>query len=115
MRKLIVSALSILMMTGASAFAQDVVKTSKDSTTTSVATTSNTDPVKTEIKFSELPQPVQDALTSVKSQGWEPTQTAFSVKGADGKVIFYTVTVKNATTVETKTFNLDGEGKIVKE
>jgi len=77
MRKLIISALSIVMMTGASAFAQDVVP-AKDSTSTVTTTTTvapvtaapvTATPVTAEIKTTELPVPLTTVLASLKTQG----------------------------------------------
>ena len=115
MKKLIISALSIIMMTGASAFAQDVV-TPKD--TTSTVTTSTTvapaaAPANAEIKTAELPAAVTTVLTSLKAQGWEAGETAIVVKGATDQVVSYTITMKNATAGETKIVNFDPEGKIL--
>jgi len=121
MRKLIISALSIVMMTGASAFAQDVV-TAKDSTSTVTTTTTvapvtaapvTAVPVNAEIKTAELPQPLITVLTSLKAQGWEAAETATVVKDATDKIVSYTITMKNATAGETKIVNFDAEGKIL--
>jgi len=111
MKKVIISALSIIMMTGASAFAQDVV-TAKESTST-VTTSTTVAPANTEIKTAELPQPVATVLASLKAQGWEAGETAIVVKDATDKVVSYTITMKNATAGETKIVNFDPEGKIL--
>ena len=113
MKKVMLFALGILM-TGASAFAQEVVKSAKDSTSTSVSSKSNVDPVKTEIKASELPQPVKDLASTFKSQGWDIADNAFAVKDATDQVAFYIVTFKNLTSGESKSVNIDAKGKIVK-
>lgn len=116
MRKLIISALSIIMMTGASAFAQHVV-TAKDSTSTVTTTTTVAPipaaPVAAEIKTADLPIPVTTVLASLKTQGWEAAETATIVKDATDKIVSYTITMKNATAGETKIVNFDPEGKIL--
>src|SRR5665647_2979136 len=74
MKKVMFIALSFLMMTGASAFAQGVVKTSVDSTKTTVSTTTTAKLVKEEIKSADLPQPVKDLGTNFKAQGWDTAE-----------------------------------------
>jgi len=112
MKKVMVFAFSFLMITGASVFAQDVVKSTKDTT---VTTTPIVDPVKTEIKTSELPQPVKDLIVSFKSQGWDAAETSFVAKDSTNQVIFYVVSFKNPTSGESKSINIDKEGKIVNQ
>jgi len=111
MKKVIISALSIIMMTGASVFAQDVV-TTKDSTST-VTKTTTASPVKTEIKIAELPQPVAAAINGLKSQGWIADETVYAINGNTDQVVFYTVTLKNATAGKTKIVNFDTAGKMI--
>jgi hypothetical protein len=139
MRKIMFFAFSFLMTTGASISAQEVVKVAKDSTITTIKTTTivepfksemkipadstkttvittkTTEPVKTEIKSSELPQPVKDLGASFKSQGWDTAEKAYVVKGVTGDVVFYVVTFKNPTSGESKSINIDANGNIVKE
>jgi len=111
MRKLIISALSIILIMGTSAFAQEIITAKKDSTITGVTKTSKFEPVKKEIKTSELPQAVAATLSNLKSQGWVADENVSAVKGADGQVAFFTITLKNATTKETKIANFDIVGK----
>jgi len=66
MKKVMLFAFSFLMMTGASVYAQNVVKTAKDSITTTVTKTT-VEPVKSEIKSADLPQSVKDLAVSFKS------------------------------------------------
>jgi len=114
MKKGLLIALSVIMMTGASVFAQDVVKTAKDSTSTTVTTsTTKVEPVKTDIKTAELPKPVTDLITSFKAQGWEAAEKSSSVK--QGTENFYEVTFKKTSSGETKSIYIDAEGKIVKQ
>jgi len=132
-------AFSILLTTGATVSAQEVVKVSKDSTTTTVTTstkvepfktemkiptdstkttvttTTKVEPVKTEFKSVDLPQPVKDLGASFKTQGWDTLEKAYVVKGVTGDVVFYVVTFKNPTTGESKSINIDPNGNIVKE
>ena len=115
MKKVMLFAFSFLMMTGASVFAQNVVKTTKDSTTTTTVTKTTVEPVKSEIKSAELPQAVKDLATSFKSQGWDTAETATEVKDATGAVAFYTVSFKNPTSGESKSINIDAKGNIVKQ
>ena len=112
MKKVMVFAFSFLMITGASVFAQDVVKSTKDTT---VTTTPIVDPVKTEIKTSELPQPVKDLIVSFKSQGWDAAETSYVAKDSANQVIFYVVSFKNPTSGESKSINIDKDGKIVNQ
>ena len=114
MKKVMLFAFSFLMMTGASVYAQNVVKTAKDSITTTVTKTT-VEPVKSEIKSADLPQPVKDLAVSFKSQGWDTADTATEVKDATGAVAFYTVSFKNPTSGESKSINIDAKGNIVKQ
>lgn len=110
-------ALSVMMMTGASVFAQTVAKSAKDSTsttTTVVASTSKVEPVKTDIKTAELPQPVKDLITTFKAQGWEAAENASSVKQGT-EIAFYEVTFKKTGSGESKSINIDAQGKIVNQ
>jgi len=142
MKKVIFIAFSFLLTTGVSVSAQDafkdvkdvkdttktiIIKSTKvvpvttgstvlkDSTTKTVTTTTKVEPVKTEIKSAELPQPVKDLGTSFKSQGWDTAEKAYVVKEVTGEVIFYVVTFKNTATGESKSINIDAKGNIVKE
>jgi len=114
MKKVMLFAFSFLMMTGASVYAQNVVKTAKDSITTTVTKTT-VEPVKSEIKSADLPQSVKDLAVSFKSQGWDTADTATEVKDATGAVAFYTVSFKNPTSGESKSINIDAKGNIVKQ
>ena len=114
MKKVMFFAFSVMMMTGASAFAQDVVKSAKDSTATTVTTTTTkVEPVKTDIKTAELPKLVTDLITTFKAQGWEAAETSSSVK--QGTADFYEVTFKKTASGETKSIYIDAQGKIVKQ
>jgi len=113
MKKVMFIALSFLMMTGASAFAQGVVKTSVDSTKTTVSTTTTAKLVKEEIKSADLPQPVKDLGTNFKAQGWDTAEVAYSVKNETNEIVYYLVTFKNTKTGETKSVNIDAKGGIV--
>jgi len=114
MKKVMFFAFSVMMMTGASAFAQDVVKSAKDSTATTVTTTTTkVEPVKTDIKTAELPKPVTDLITTFKAQGWEAAETSSSVK--QGTADFYEVTFKKTASGETKSIYIDAQGKIVNQ
>jgi hypothetical protein len=116
MKKGLLLALSVMMMTGASVFAQDVVKSAKDSTSTTVVTSTNkVEPVKTDIKTAELPQPVKDLITSFKVQGWEAAETSSSVKQGTDEIAFYEVTFKKTSSGESKSIYIDAQGKIVKQ
>jgi len=142
MKKVIFIAFSFLLTTGVSVSAQDafkdvkdvkdttktiIIKSTKvvpvttgstvlkDSTTKTVTTTTKVEPVKTEIKSVELPQPIKDLGTSFKSQGWDTAEKAYVVKEVTGEVIFYVVTFKNTATGESKSINIDAKGNIVKE
>jgi len=130
-------AVSFLMTTVASTFAQGVVKVAKDSTKTTVTTSTKVDPaktevqapkdsttktvtttttvklVKTEIKSADLPQPVKDLGTNFKAQGWDTAEVAYSVKNETGQIVYYLVTYKNTKTGETKSINIDAKGGIV--
>ena len=108
-------AFSILLTTGAAVTAQEVVKVSKDSTTTTVTTSTKVEPVKTEMKSVDLPQPVKELGASFKTQGWDTLEKAYVVKGATGDVVFYVVTFKKTSSGETKSINIDANGNIVKE
>lgn len=115
MKKVMLLALSIMMMTGASVYAQNVAKIAKDSTSTTVVTsTSKVEPVKTDIKTAELPQPVKDLITTFKAQGWEAAENAFSVKQGT-EIAYYEVTFKKTASGESKSINIDAQGKIVKQ
>jgi len=114
MKKVMLFALSVMMMASASIFAQDVVKTAKDSTATTVTTTTTkAEPVKTAIKTAELPKPVTDLITTFKAQGWEAAESASSVK--QGTADFYEVTFKKTASGETKSIYIDAQGKIVNQ
>jgi hypothetical protein len=137
MRKVMFIAVSFLMTTVASTFAQGVVKVAKDSTKTTVTTSTKVDPaktevqapkdsttktvtttttvklVKTEIKSADLPQPVKDLGTNFKAQGWDTAEVAYSVKNETGQIVYYLVTFKNTKTGETKSINIDAKGGIV--
>lgn len=116
MKKGLLLALSVMMMTVASVFAQDVVKSAKDSTSTTVVTSTNkVEPVKTDIKTAELPQPVKDLITSFKAQGWEAAETSSSVKQGTDEIAFYEVTFKKTSSGESKSIYIDAQGKIVKQ
>lgn len=114
MRKLIVSALAMLFMTGATAFAQNVVKSATDSTTT-IVTTSKVVSAKNEIKTSDMPQVIVTIITGLKSQGWKASETSTFTKAATGKIAFYTVSLRNASIDETKLIDFNEEGKILKQ
>jgi len=114
MKKVMLFALSVMMMASASIFAQDVVKSAKDSTATTVTTTTTkAEPVKTAIKTAELPKPVTDLITTFKAQGWEAAETSSSVK--QGTADFYEVTFKKTASGETKSIYIDAQGKIVNQ
>ena len=114
MKKVMLFALSVMMMASASIFAQDVAKTAKDSTATTVTTTTTkAEPVKTAIKTAELPKPVTDLITTFKAQGWEAAESASSVK--QGTADFYEVTFKKTASGETKSIYIDAQGKIVNQ
>ena len=115
MKKVMYFALSVMMMASVSVFAQDVVKSAKDSTATTVTTTTTTkaEPVKTAIKTAELPKPVTDLITSFKAQGWEASENSSSVK--QGTADFYEVTFKKTASGETKSIYIDAQGKIVNQ
>jgi len=116
MKKVFLLALSVMMMTGASVFAQTVAKSAKDSTSTTVVTsTTKVEPVKTAIKTAELPQPVKDLIITFKAQGWEAADNAFSVKQGTSDIAFYEVTFKKTASGESKSINIDAQGKIVKQ
>ena len=116
MKKGLLLALSVMMMTGASVFAQSVVKSAKDSTSTTVVTsTSKVEPVKTDIKTAELPKPVKDLITTFKAQGWEAADNSSSVKQGTSEIAFYEVTFKKTSSGESKSINIDALGKIVKQ
>jgi len=126
MKKIIFMVFGFLMVTGASTFAQEVIKVVKDSTiitkstnlpkdsTTTVNITTKDVKVKTEILSAELPQPVKDLGVSFKSQGWDTAEKAYVVKNATADILYYTVTFKNPTTGESKSINIDAKGNIVK-
>ena len=113
MKKGMFIALGFLMMTGATAFAQGVVKTAVDSTKTTVSTTTTAKIVKEEMKSADLPQPVKDLGTNFKAQGWDTAEVAYSVKNETGEIVYYLVTFKNVKTGETKSINIDAKGGIV--
>ena len=103
-----------MMMASASIFAQDVVKSAKDSTATTVTTTTTkVEPVKTDIKTAELPKPVTDLIATFKTQGWEAAETSSSVK--QGTAEFYEVTFKKTASGESKSIYIDAQGKIVEQ
>ena len=111
MKKVMFLALSLLMMTGASTFAQSVVKSTKDSTSVTTSTT-NASPVKTEIKASELPQAVLETLKG-DSYKASTVSTAYAVKVDGVKIAYYVVNLKSSTGTF-DTVSIDGDGKIVK-
>ena len=115
MKKVMLFALSVMMMANVSVFAQNVVKSAKDSTATTVTTTTTTkaEPVKTAIKTAELPKPVTDLITTFKAQGWEASENSSSVK--QGTADFYEVTFKKTASGETKSIYIDAQGKIVNQ
>jgi hypothetical protein len=130
MKKGLLLALSVIMMTGASVFAQTVAKSTKDSATTTVisstskvepvtskveSSTSKVEPVKTDIKTAVLPQPVKDLITTFKAQGWEAAENASSVKLGTSEIAYYEVTFKKTSSGESKSINIDALGKIVKQ
>ena len=117
MKKVMLFALSVMMMASASVFAQDVVKSAKDSTATTVTTTTTTkvEPVKTDIKTAELPKPVTDLIATFKTQGWEAAETSSSVKQGTADIAFYEVTFKKTASGETKSIYIDAQGKIVNQ
>lgn len=111
MKKVMFLALSLLMMTGASTFAQNGVKSTKDSTSVTTSTT-NVSPVKTKIKASELPRAV---LETLKGDSYKAStiSTVFSVKVDGEKIAYYVINLKSATgTFDSVSINEDG--KIVK-
>lgn len=111
MKKVMFLALSLLMMTGASTFAQNVVKSTKDSTSVTTSTT-NASPVKTKIEATELPQAV---LETLKGDSYKASTiiTAFAVKVDGEKIAYYSVDLKSSTGTF-DSVNIDGDGKIVK-
>ena len=137
MRKIMFIAAGFLMTTVASTFAQGVVKVAKDSTTTTVTTSTKVEPansevqvqndsttktvtttntvklVKTEIKSADLPQSVKDLCTTFKTQGWDTDEVAYSEKNATDEIVYYVVTFKNTKTGETKSIDIDAKGAIV--
>jgi len=137
MKKVMFIAASLLMTTVASTFAQGVVKVAKDSTTTTVSTSTKVEPAKTEVtvakdstiktvsttttaklvkaemKSSDLPQPVKDLGTNFKAQGWETQEVAYALKNEANEIMYYLVTFKNTKTGETKSINIDAKGGIV--
>jgi hypothetical protein len=139
MKKIMFITFSFLLTAGVSAFAQNVVKVAKDSTTTTVITSTKpepvkteimvpkdsttttvtssvkVEPVKTEINSADLPKPVLDLGASFKTQGWDTAEKAYVLKSATGDVIFYVVTYKDTKTGEIKSINIDAKGNIVKE
>ena len=116
MKKVMLFALSVMMMASASIFAQDVVKSAKDSTATTVTTTTTkVEPVKTDIKTAELPKPVTDLIATFKAQGWEAAETSSSVKQGTAEIAFYEVTFKKTASGEIKSIYIDAQGKIVEQ
>lgn len=137
MRKIMFIAASILMTTVASTFAQGVVKVAKDSTTTTISTSTTVDPAKTEVtvakdsttktvnttstvrlvkvemKSIDLPQPVKDLGANFKVQGWDTEEPAYAMKNEANETMYYQVTFKNTKTGETKSINIDAKGGIV--
>jgi hypothetical protein len=136
MRKVMFMAASLLMTTVASTFAQGVVKVAKDSTKTTVTTSTKVEPakaevtvakdsttktvttttaklVKAEMKSGDLPQPVKDLGTNFKAQGWETQEVAYALKNEANEIMYYLVTFKNTKTGETKSININAKGGIV--
>lgn len=100
-----------LLMTGAvSTFAQEIVK---DSTKTTVTTTTKVALVKEEVKSTDLPQPVKDLCASFKTQGWDTAETAYTVKDEAKQTVYYLVSFKEISTGKSKSINIDANGKIV--
>lgn len=137
MRKVMFIAASLLMTTVASTFAQGVVKVAKDSTTTTISTSTTVDPAKTEVtiakdstiktvsttstaklvkaemKSADLPQPVKDLGANFKVQGWDTEEPAYAMKNEANEIMYYLVTFKNTKTGETKSINITAQGGIV--
>jgi len=137
MRKVMFIAASFLMTTVASTFAQGVVKVAKDSTTTTVSTSTIVDPAKketvvakdsttktvsttttaklakTEMKSIDLPQPVKDLGTSFKAQGWDTEEVAYAMKNEKNEIMYYLVSFKEVATGKTKGIYIDAKGAIV--
>ena len=64
-----------------------------------------------EVKHSDLPKVVRDAISNDFS-GWKAEDKAFKVKDESGKEI-YKVTLRNTSSGETKTVKIDKDGKKV--
>jgi hypothetical protein len=64
---------------------------------------------KEEVKSSELPQAVTRALEGNDYRGWRVEDKAYKIKGDDNKE-YYKVSLRNASTGETKTVKLDEDG-----
>lgn len=75
-----VFAFSFLMMTGVSVFAQEVVKVAKDTTKTSVTTTTKVEPVKTVLKADTVKTEVKVAKDTTKTTVTTTTTKAELVK-----------------------------------
>lgn len=134
MKKVMFIAASLLMTTVASTFAQGVVK---DSTTTTISTSTTVDPAKTEVmvakdstiktvstttkaklvkaemKSADLPQPIKDLGANFKVQGWDTEEPAYAMKNEANEIMYYLVTFKNTKTGETKSINITAQGGIV--
>ena len=89
------------------------VQVPTDSITKTVTTTTTVKLVKTEMKSADLPQPIKDLGTSFKAQGWDTADVAYSVKNETNQIVYYLVTFKNTKTGETKSINIDAKGGIV--
>jgi hypothetical protein len=137
MKKVMFIAASLLMTTVASTFAQGVVKVAKDSTKTTVTTSTKVEPgkaevtvakdsttktvtttttarlIKAEMKSADLPQPVKDLGADFKVQGWDTLDPAYAMKNEANEIMYYLVTFKNTKTGETKSINITAKGGIV--
>lgn len=137
MKKVMFIAASLLMTTVASTFAQGVVKVAKDSTKTTVTTSTKVEPrkaevtvakdsttktvttttiaklIKAEMKSADLPQPVKDLGANFKVQGWDTEEVAYAMKNEASEIMYYLVTFKNTKTGETKSINITTKGGIV--
>jgi hypothetical protein len=137
MKKVMFIAASLLMTTVASTFAQGVVKVAKDSTKTTVTTSTRVEPakaevtvakdsttktvttittaklIKAEMKSADLPQPVKDLGANFKVQGWDTLDPAYAMKNEASEIMYYLVTFKNTKTGETKSINITAKGGIV--
>lgn len=125
-------AISFLMTTVASSFAQEVVKDSTstivststqidsvevqvpiEATTKTVSTTTTVELGKTEMKSADLPQLVKDTNASYNEQGWETEDVVYSVKDETDQIVYYLVTFKNTKTGEFKNVNINAQGGII--